>query len=405
MLIDISPLQKYRDFRLLFMGQLISFLGSMISYMAVPYQVYQLTKSNALVGALGLAQLGPVLIFSILGGTYADRINRRKLLLVCEATMALLVVALLLNSLQPEPSLVAIFVLVALLQAFTGFHSPSLEALTQKLVQPSDYAAVGALNAFRGSTGAIVGPMIGGLLIAAFGLSGAYLFDVFSFFGAMVCVWLMTRVPDPDVGANSPLADAIAGIQFAISKPELVGTYLIDIAAMLFAFPVALFPAMAEQWGGANMAGILFSSMAIGSLIASLFSGWSAQVHQHGRAVVIAAVFWGLGIVGLGFATSPWLAVLFLVVAGAADMISGLFRTVIWNHAVPNHMRGRVSGIAMISYMVGPLLGNARAGWVAGQSSVSISLWSGGVACVLAVVATSLFLPKFWAYSGDQQKN
>jgi MFS family permease len=398
MLIDISPLKKYRDYRLLFIGQLISIFGTMVSYMAVPYQVYQLTQSNALVGALGIVQLGPVVIFGLLGGTVADRMNRRRLLLASEAIMSLVVLLLIGNSLLPEPSITAIFILTALLQSVSGFHRPALEALTQKMVQPGDYAAVGALNSFRRSAGAIGGPLLGGVLIAAFGLTGAYLFDFFSFLGALVCIALITRVPDPEPSQRSPLADAIAGIRFAISKPELMGTYIIDIVAMLFAFPVALFPAMAAAWGGANAAGLLFSAMAIGSLLATLFSGWSAQVQHHGRVVVIAAVCWGIFIIAVGFTSSLWLAVLFLVLAGAADMFSALFRGVIWSHSVPNAMRGRLSGIEMISYMTGPLLGNARSGWVAAQSSVAISLWSGGIACVLAVIATSFLLPKFWRY-------
>lgn len=398
MFLDPAPLKKYRDFRLLFIGQMISTLGTMVSYMAVPYQVYELTKSNALVGALGVAQLGPVLIFGLLGGTYADRINRRKLLLVSELIMAVLVLLLLLNSLLPQPSLVAIFVLVATLQAVNAFHSPAMEALTQKMVQPSDYAAVGALGGFRNSAGAIGGPLLGGVLIASAGLTGAYLFDCLSFFGAVLCVFLMREVPNPEPSPHAPLTDAKVGIKFALSKPELIGTYLIDIAAMLFAFPVALFPAMAEQWGGARMAGLLFSSMAIGALIATLFSGWAAGVRRQGRVVVIAAAWWGVFIVGVGLSPVPWLAVLFLILAGGADAISGIFRGVIWNHSVPNAMRGRLSGIAMISYLTGPLLGNARAGWIAAQANVSISLWSGGMACVLAVAITSLLLPKFWSY-------
>lgn len=401
MLIDISPLKRHRDFRLLFVGQLISLLGSMVSYMAVPYQVFQLTKSNALVGALGIAQLVPVLIFGLLGGAYADRLDRRRLLLVCETAMALVVALLLLNSLLPSPSLVAIFILVALLQAIAAFHTPAMEALTQKLVQPSEYAAAGALAGFRGSAGAIAGPLLGGVLIAAFGLNGAYLFDLLSFAGAVVCVFLMRQVPSPQAEAHSALTDAAIGIRFALSKPELIGTYLIDIAATLFAFPVALFPALSLQWGDARMTGLLFSSMAIGSLVATLLSGWSSRIHRQGRVVVIAAASWGVFILGAGLTPTPGLVVLCLILAGGADMVSGLFRGMIWNYAVPNTMRGRLGGIAMISYMIGPLLGNTRAGWVASLSTVSFSLWSGGLACVLAVVATSLALPKFWAYRSD----
>jgi len=398
MLIDIGPLKRHRDFRLLFIGQLISFLGSMVSYMAVPYQVYQLTRSNAWVGALGIAQLVPVLLFGLLGGAYADRINRRRLMLFCESAMSVIVALLLLNSLLPNPSVPAIFVLVALLQALAAFHTPAMEALTQKLVEPSEYAAAGALSGFRGSAGAIAGPLLGGVLIATFGLTGAYLFDVVSFGGAVICVALMRRTADPEVQPHSPLTDAAVGVRFALSKPELIGTYLIDIAAMLFAFPVALFPALSLQWGDARMTGVLFSSMAIGSLIATLLSGWSSRVQRQGRVVVLAAAGWGLFVLGAGLAPTPWLVVLCLVVAGGADMISGLFRGIIWNHSVPNSMRGRLAGIAMISYMSGPLLGNARAGWVASLSNVPFSLWSGGLACLIAVTATSLAFPKFWEY-------
>jgi MFS family permease len=308
------------------------------------------------------------------------------------------VLLLFANSLLPQPSLVAIFVLVAALQGVAGFHTPAMEALTQKLVTPKEYASVGALSSFRFSLAAIAGPMLGGVLIAAFGLKGAYLCDFVSFTAAVTCIALMRKTPNPEVMPHSPLADAAIGFKFALSRPELVGTYCIDIAAMLFAFPVALFPAMAAQWGDARMTGLLFSSMAIGSLLATLFSGWSGRIQRQGQMVVIAAAAWGLFVVAAGLASNPWLIVLFVILAGGADMVSGLFRGIIWNHVVPNEMRGRLAGIAMISYMSGPLLGNARAGWVAAQSSVSFSLWSGGVACVVAVALTSLFLPKFWAY-------
>lgn len=401
MLLGISPLKKYRDFRLLFAGQLISQLGSMVSYMAVPYQVYELTKSNALVGMLGIVQFVPVVIFGLLGGTYADRINRRKLILICELILCFCVGLLLLNSLQAQPSVPAIFILVAIMQSVVGFHRPSMEALTQKMVEPRDYASVGALSSFRYSVSAIGGPLLGGVLIAAFSLKGAFLFDFLSFLGALICVALMSRVPDPEPSDKSPLADAKAGIKFALSKPELIGTYVIDIVAMIFAFPVALFPAMAERWGGAHAAGVLFSAMAIGSLIATLFSGWSSRVQHHGRVVVIAAALWGVFIIGAGFADTLWLAVACLIFAGGVDMVSALFRGIIWNHSVPNEMRGRLSGIEMISYMTGPLLGNARAGWVAAHSSVSFSLWSGGAICLLGVIMTSLLLPKFWRYRAD----
>jgi MFS family permease len=204
MFINLAPLRKYRDYRLLFFGQMVSFLGSMVSYMAVPYQVYELTKDNALVGMIGIAQLVPVLVFGILGGTYADRLDRRKLLLTSETLMCLIVAGLVINAWQTHPSIKAIFILVALLQAVVGFHRPAMEAMTQLLVEKADYASVGALGSFRYSFGAIVGPLFGGFLISVFNVKGAYLFDVLTFFGALVCLFLMRRMPAPEPSKNSP---------------------------------------------------------------------------------------------------------------------------------------------------------------------------------------------------------
>jgi MFS family permease len=402
MLINIGPLKEYRDYRLLYFGQIISFLGSMVSYMTVPYQIYELTKDNWLVGMLGIVQVVPVLIFGILGGTYADRLDRRKLLLVSEFLMSVLILSLGLNAAREKPSVILVFVLVALLQAVLGFHRPAMDALTQKLVQKKDYAAVGALGSFRYSTGAIVGPALGGILIANFGVKGAYFFDFFTFVAALVALSLMTKMPNPEKKDSSPWTDAKVGMRYAISKPELVGTYLIDIVAMVFAFPVALFPSMAEQWGGAKAAGMLFSAMAVGALFATLLSGWTSKVRHHGRGVVISATLWAVFIIGVGLTDQLWVAVLFLALAGGADMMSGLFRGIIWNESIPNELRGRLSGIEMISYMSGPLLGNARAGWMASRYSVPLSISGGGVLCTVAVIATALCLPKFWRYTSQK---
>lgn len=400
MLINIEPLRKYPQFRYLFIGQLVSFLGSMISYVALPYQVYELTKDNSLVGMIGLTQFLPVLIFGLLGGTFADRLNRRKLLLYSEVLMSFLVFGLMLNAFQEKPSIAVIFGLVALMQSVLGFHRPAMEAMTQVLVDPKDYASIGALSSFRYSFGAIAGPALAGIIIAKFGVKMAFAIDVATYLVAVVCIYLLAPMADPAKSEKSALADAKEGLKFAISKPELIGTYLIDIVAMIFAFPTALFPAMSENWGGAAAAGILFSAMATGSLIMTLFSGWTAKITAHGKGVVIAASIWALGIVMVGFSNSLWVAFAFLAIAGGADMISAIFRGVIWNRTVPNQLRGRLSGIEMISYMSGPLLGNARAGWVASQFSVKFSLYSGGLICFVAIFITALCLPKFWKYQG-----
>jgi MFS family permease len=398
MFLNVKPLVKYRDFRLLYIGQFLSFIGSMVSYVAIPYQVYELTKDNKIVGMVSIAQLIPVILFGIIGGAYADRLNRRKLLLISEILMCILIGLFTWNAFRETPSVPFIFVVVFLFQAVVGFHRPAMDALNQKLVDPEDYASIGALGSFRFAFGAIAGPALGGILIATYGVKGAFLFDAATFVTALIAIFLMQRTPNPEKRDHSPLDDIKEGLSFAVSKPELIGTYVIDIVAMIFAFPVALFPAMGESFGGAKAAGILFSGMASGAMIMTLFSGWSAKVKFHGRAVIIAAALWAVFIFFLGFANSLPFAFGCLMLAGAADMMSGLFRGVIWNQTVPNELRGRLSGIEMISYMSGPLLGNARAGYVASISSVSKSIMSGGLICLAAVVLTAFCLPKFWKY-------
>ena len=177
-----------------------------------------------------------------------------------------------------------------------------------------------------------------------------------------------------------------------------MGTYIVDIVAMAFAFPIALFPAMAAADGRTETVGWLLSAMSVGALVIGLFSGWAGKVRRHGRAVVIAAAVWALGIVALGFAPSLALALLCLAVAGAADMVSGVFRGTIWNETIPNTLRGRLAGIEMISYLTGPLVGNARAGFMADAWGVPAAIWIGGLACLAGVVATGFALPRFWAY-------
>jgi MFS family permease len=183
-----------------------------------------------------------------------------------------------------------------------------------------------------------------------------------------------------------------------------MGTYIVDIVAMTFAFPIALFPAMAAANGQTETVGWLLSAMSVGALAIGLFSGWSSRVRRHGRAVVMAAAVWAVGIVALGFAPSLTLGLACLAVAGAADMISGVFRGTIWNETIPNALRGRLAGIEMISYLTGPLLGNVRAGVMADAWGVSAAIWMGGMACLVGVIATGLALPRFWAYCSPVER-
>jgi MFS family permease len=404
MFLDIGPLRHNLAFRRLFASQFISGLGTMVSYVAVPWQLYQLTHSNAQVGLLGIVELVPVVACGLLGGVVADRVDRKRLLIVSEGLMAVCVSGLLVNSLSASPSVMAIYALVAILQGISGFHRPALEALTQKLARPEEFAAVASLSSVRGTVGMVGGPALAGVLLAGWGAVGAYLFDFFTFLGALFFICRIPRATLGEVDAPGErahlLADLVEGLRFAWTRHELMGTYIVDIVAMAFAFPVALFPAMAAADGRTEAVGWLLSAMSIGALAIGLFSGWTGNIVRHGRAVILAAAVWALGIVALGFAPSLSTGLACLAVAGAADMVSGVFRGTIWNQTIPNTLRGRLAGIEMISYLSGPLIGNARAGLMADAFGVSSAIWIGGAVCLAGVVATGLVLPRFWAYRG-----
>jgi MFS family permease len=398
MLIPIAPLRDHRDFRLLYIGQLVSLLGSMMTYVALPYQLYELTHSSFAVGCLGAVQLVPLLLFALWGGAMADAMDRRTLLLGSELVLALSSLALVFNSLASHPSPLVLFVVSAVMSALNGFHRPALDAMTPRLVDREDLRAVAALNTIRGSGAAIAGPALAGFTIAALGLPSTYALDVLSFVVSLGALSLMRSMP-PAEGAGKPGWKSIGeGLRYAISRSELIGTYIVDILAMIFAMPMALFPAIAVSLGGAKAAGSLYSAMPVGALGVTLFSGWTRSVDRHGAAVVISAAIWGLAIIALGFSSGLLGAVLCLATAGAADGVSGIFRSTIWNETIPSQLRGRLAGIEMISYMTGPLLGNVRAGWVASVTSNRVSILSGGVICVASVLLCIPLLPGFWRY-------
>jgi len=398
MLLDISPLRRHRDFRLVFIGQLMSSFGGFITYVALPVQVYALTGSSAIVGLIGAAQLIPLAVAALWGGAFADALDRRTLLLRCEALMACGSVALVVNSLLTEPSVLALFGIAAFLSAVNGFHRPALEAITQKLVERDELAAVSALTSLRSTTAAIAGPSLAGLSIAAFGLPITYSLEVAAFAVSVAALAAIRAMPPADTAKPAGIGTILEGLRYARSRPELIGTYAVDIVAMTFAMPVAVFPALAQQLGGTATVGFLYSAMSVGALLVTLLSGWTRNVERRGAAVVIAAALWGVAIIGLGMATSLTVAVACLVLAGAADMVSALFRMTMWNETIPPTLRGRMASIEQLSYMTGPLLGNARAGFMAEQFGLARSIAWGGIICVAAVTLCIPLLPKFWRY-------
>ncbi len=267
-----------------------------------------------------------------------------------------------------------------------------------RVVPREQLKAAMALEWVRGNVGMIAGPAIGGVLIAAFGVPLTYGIDLATFLISLGFLALMRASPPP-ADADAPSLRSIAeGLRYAGSRPELLGTYLVDINAMLFGMPQALFPAIAASYGGAEVLGFLLAAPAVGSLVVALFSGWTRHVHRHGRAVALAASGWGVAIIAFGFTNVLWLALACLAVAGAMDAISGLFRSVIWNETIPDRLRGRLAGVEMISYTSGPTLGNFEAGALASLTSVRTSVVSGGVLCVAGTAMLVALLPAFWRY-------
>jgi MFS family permease len=304
----------------------------------------------------------------------------------------------LLNALQPEPSLLAIYVLAGGHAGLIALQRPSLEALMPRLVERHELTAAGALSMLRGALGMLLGPAIGGVLISAVGLPITYGVDVVSFGASLLALWLMRAVPPPPDAERPSLRGVLDGLNYARSRPELMGTYIVDIVAMFFGMPSALFPAIADSMGGPSMLGLLYSAPALGAFIAFATSGWTSHVHRHGLAVVLAATVWGIAIAVFGLMTTPVLALVFLAVAGGADAISGIFRSAIWNQTVPDALRGRLASIELVSYSTGPLLGNAESGLVASLFSVPVSIFSGGVLCVFGCVLCAVLLPGFRRY-------
>jgi MFS family permease len=398
MLLDLSPLRRHRDFRLVFVGQLVSTFGTFITYVALPVQVFALTKSSAAVGLIGSVQLVPLALTALWGGALADALDRRTLLLRCEALMTLGSLALVVNSLLPRPSVALLFAVAAFTAALNGFHRPALEAINQKLVDPSELAAVSALTSLRGTAAAIAAPALAGIAIVTLGLSATYAIEVATFAVSLAALGAMRAMPPAEHSPRAGVATIVEGLRYAAARPELIGTYVVDIVAMTFAMPMAVFPALAEQLGGTATVGFLYSAMSVGALLVTVFSAWTREVRRRGAAIVLAAAAWGLAIVALGFARSLPVAVACLAVAGAADMVSGLFRMTLWNETIPPELRGRMAGIEQLSYMTGPLLGNVRAGFMAERFGVSSSIGWGGLICVAGVLLCIPTLPAFWRY-------
>jgi MFS family permease len=377
-------------------------LGQQMTLVAVPYQVYALTGSSLLVGVTSVVALVPLVVFGLLGGAIADAMDRRRLMLVTGAGSAVTSALLAVQALLPGGgNLWLLWVLVAAVSGFTAVNQPTRSAVIPALVGPEGVPAANALAMTVRQVGVIAGPLLAGVLIGLGDLFLAYAVDALGF---LVAVLLLRGLPPlPPVGVTGPLRLGAAlrgvgkGFAFLRTQPVLLMTFVVDVVAMLFAWPQAVFPELTEgrYAGSPNALGWLFAGVSIGALLMGLTSGWVSRVDRQGAVVLASIVVWGLAIVGFGLAPTLWLAVLFLALAGAGDMVSAVLRSSMLQTAAPDDMRGRMQGVFLVVVAGGPRLGDLRAGAVASAVGVSAAMVSGGVVVVVAMVVVALLVPSF----------
>jgi MFS family permease len=404
--VDIRPLRESRDFRRLWFGVGISAIGSQITSVAIPFQLYEETHSTLLVGLLGLAALVPLLVVPIYGGAVADAVDRRRMLLLSDIAQLLVTAALLVNALLPNPSIWFLFVAEALGTAAYGFQRPARNALTPRLVRDDQLMAAIAVEDVVFTLARVAGPVMAGVLIAVIGLGGAYAIDIATFAASLVAIWLLPPVPPAPDADRPSLQSILDSFRYVRRRKVLLGIFVVDANAMVFGMPRALFPAFAERLGGgAGVLGLLYAAPFAGALIASLTSGWMMTLRRQGLGVCIAAAAWGVAIALVGFAEAVWFALIFLAVAGAADFISAVLRSNILLTVTPDSMRGRLSGIELAQVAGAPAIGDVEAGIVASLTSVRASIVSGGVLTVVGTAAVALAIPALVRYDARHPQN
>ena len=395
---DLAPWRSSADFRLLWVQGIVTYFGSFMALIALPLQIKDLTGSPLAVGAMGAVELVPLVICGLYGGALADAADRRKIILSTEAGLGLLAVILLVNAALPDPMLWPLYVVAGGVSALAGLQRPALDSLMARIVPHDQLPAAAALNSLRWQAGAIMGPSLAGLVVAYAGHAAAYSITVVTFAASVLMCRRLAPAPPAEKGQKPSLRGIVEGARYAWSRPVLLGTYAIDMAAMFFAFPNTVFPFLADELDADWSLGLMYAAGSVGSLVLGLTSGWTSRVRRHGLFVVFGAAVWGLSIAAAGWFGNVWLVLVCLGFAGAGDMLSGLGRSTIWNQTIPEELRGRLAGIEVLSYSVGPQLGQVRAGGMAGWTGTRPAIWSGGVACVASVALLAAALPKLLTY-------
>ncbi|WP_371500207.1 MFS transporter [Kitasatospora sp. NBC_00374] len=397
-LADIGPLRDNPDYRRVWAGQSVSAVGQQMTAVAVSVQVYDLTKSSFATGLVGLFSLGPLIAFGLYGGAVADRVDRRKLGLIGSAGLAAVSAVLAVQALLGLGAVALLYAAVAVQSGFFALSSPARSSMIPRLVPRQQLPAANALNTISMNLGMTVGPMLGGILIGAYGVRSAYLVDTVAFSATLYAMWRLPAMrPLGEAGRRASVLD---GLRFLREQPNLRTSFLADLAAMIFGLPRALFPAIAVGFygGGPGTVGLLVAAPAVGALAGALFSGWIGRVHRHGAAVLAAVCAWGLSIAAFGLVRELWLGLALLAAAGCADTVSMIFRNTMMQVAAPDEMRGRLQGIFIVVVAGGPRLGDFESGTVAALTTPAVSVITGGLACVAAVLLLAARRPAFLRY-------
>jgi MFS family permease len=394
--VDTSPLRESRQFRLLYVGQVVSFFGRQLTVVASAIQIYDLTGSSLQVGLLSGAQLGPLIVCSLYGGSLADQHDRRRLLIVANLLLAATSAGLALNALLDAPLVWPLYVFTALSAGFSGLDSPTRSAAVPSLVRRDQIPAAAALNQVGIQVGQVLGPAAAGLVIAVSGVAAAYWIDVATFVVALGCLAMMAPMLPQGGGTKAGLRSIAEGLRYLRGERAVQGVFVIDINAMVFGMPRALFPQLASELfrGGAGTVGLLYAAPGAGALLAGLTTGWVGRVYRPGRAVLVAVAIWGAAITAFGLVSWLPLALICLAVAGGADVVSAVFRGTILQLQVPDRLRGRLSAVNIAVVTGGPRLGDLEAGSVAAATNARFSVVSGGLACVCGVAVIGRLLPE-----------
>ena len=404
--LDLAPLRASRDLRLLLGGEFLTGLGTQAALVALPYQIYTQTGSALLTGLLGAVELGPLVAAALLGGAIADRTDRRLLLLGVQAGLVAAAATLAAAAIAGEPPVWALYLLAAAVAGFGSLEGVVRTAIVPNLVAPEHLRPALALSFGLYQLTAVVGPGAGGLLIAAADVEGAYAVDALSCLAMLAAAWRMgPQLPHGRRdGDKPPIVRSIAeGLRFVRGSPALKGSFAIDLVAMTFGMPRALFPVLSVSVYGTGAAGtgVLFAAVSAGATVAALTTGWLGHARRLGRIVICAVLAWGLAIAAVGVVGTLWLAALLLAIAGAADSVSAVCRSTINQTVTPDALRGRMSSVFMIVVTSGPRLGDVESGLVASLSSARFSVLSGGLACLAGVAAIVVAFPALLAYDAD----